>query len=260
MASLTLGISNRDRWQPGTDVSNWFEKSIENQSCKDFEVLIADGGSQNYEELVQYCNDRDGTIKFNIIQHKIGKAFERARLNNVAIRNAQTPYVLTTDIDMFFADYFVKTILENCAKNTFLEARTLYWKKPMVDLIYSGQINPLTHLDDARRGRIKKRTSAGGCQCAHISAWEEVRGFDERMVGWGSEDYDLLLRMKKAGFHVKWLCESRDEVMVFHQHHAKDDLKFDLACQEQNKKVLHDNSPDRKINPSGWGGLGGFPV
>jgi len=31
-------------------------------------------------------------------------------------------------------------------------------------------------------------------------------------------------------------------------------MELDLECQEENKKVLHDISPDREVNPNGWGG------
>ena len=254
--TLTITASNRNRWQPGTDISDWFEKSIEAQTNKDFEVLIADGGSDNYEDLVRYCQERTGSIKFRIVQCKIGKPFERAKLNNVGIRNSRTPYILCSDVDMFFASNFVQTILDNVEPNVFLEARTMYWKPQLTSMIYDGTIDPINDLDSARRGRIKKRTSAGGCECTHIDSWSKVRAFDERYIGWGSEDQDLLIRVERAGIRVKWLCESREEIMIFHQHHAKDDVEYDLECQERNKKILEKlkRSTYFRVNPNGWGG------
>ena len=252
--TLTITASNRNRWQPGTDISDWFEKSIESQTNKDFEVLIADGGSDNYDELVRYCKERTGSVKFRIVQCKIGKPFERARLNNVGIRNSRTPYVLCTDMDIWFHRDLVKTILSCCNEKVFIEARTLYWKPQFANMVYNGSVDVMNNPDLARVGRIKKRTTAGGCQCAHRYIWNKVRGYNEDIIGWGSEDHDLLRRLRDAGVNIKWICEDRSNVMLFHQPHAKDSIKQDLVYQEKNKRILYENKDWTFVNLESWGG------
>jgi predicted glycosyltransferase involved in capsule biosynthesis len=258
MPTLTIAASNRDRLDLSKDITKWFLKSLEAQTNKDFEVLIADGGSKNYDELKEYFESRDCEPLIRIVKEPLGEKFERAKMNNVGVRNARTEYIMTTDVDMFFGPNFVDELLKKVNPGTFVESRTMYWKGRHTAKIYRGELDPFTDLDRCKVGRIKKRTTAGGCQCAHIDQWTKVRGFDESFVGWGSEDFDLLTRMNRSGARVKWMGESRESINLFHQHHPKPNIKEDLACQAVNKKILNKSMSGRRpfrANPNGWGGI-----
>jgi predicted glycosyltransferase involved in capsule biosynthesis len=249
---LTITASNRDRLQiKDCERSAMFLKSIQWQTYKDFELLIADGGSQNYDEIKEYFASHTGDIPMRIVQCKIGEAFLRAKLNNVGVRNAKAEYIMTTDVDMLFGKDFVKTLMSKVGKNILVESRTMYLKPLPAKMIYEGKIDPYNDIDNCKRGRIKKRTTAGGCQCMHINSWEKIRGFDESYVGWGSEDYDLLTRAKKAGIRARWMGESRESIMLFHLPHSRD-TKKDLEYQEENKKRLN-RIKHYAVNPDGWG-------
>jgi predicted glycosyltransferase involved in capsule biosynthesis len=255
---LTLTASNRDRLNLDKNITKFFIRSLENQTSKNFEVLIADGGSKNFEELKEYFESRDCFPKIRIVQEILGDKFERAKLNNVGVRNANTPYIMTTDVDMFYGPQFVEQVTEHLSPNTFIESRTMYWKGNHTGRIYRGELDPFNDIDSCKNGRIKKRTTAGGCQCAHIDQWTKVRGFDEDFVGWGSEDFDLLTRMRRSSAIVKWLGESREEINLFHQYHSKPDVKGDLVCQDKNKKLLKKAMNGKRpymANPNGWGGI-----
>jgi len=230
-----------------------FMKSIQWQTYKDFELLIADGGSSNYGEIKEYFDDSKLEIPMRIVQCKIGDAFERARLNNVGVRNAQAEYIMTTDVDMLFGKDFVSTLMDKVRPDFLVESRTMYLKNKPAHMIYSGEINPYNDIDNCKIGRIKKRTTAGGCQCMHINSWNKIRGFDESYIGWGSEDYDLLTRAKKAGIKVKWMGESKESIMIFHLPHARN-TKKDLEYQEKNKKILA-NISGYEVNLDGWGDI-----
>jgi len=251
---LTITASNRDRLKLNDNASQWFLKSIQWQDYDDFELLIADGGSQNYEELKHYFESSKERIPMRIVQHKIGIPFERALLNNVGIRNAKGDYVMCTDVDMVLGKDFAKILMKNAGDNILVESRTMYWKQPIAESIYKGERNPYNDLDACKVGRIKKRTSAGGCQCMKKTSWEKIHGFSESFIGWGSEDYDLLTRAQLAGFKVVWMGENND-IMLFHQPHPKNVIE-DLKYQENNKKILAKiKSPI--VNPNGWGGING---
>lgn len=254
--SLTITASNKNRLKLEEPASQWFLKSIQWQDCKDFELLIADGGSDNYEELKEYFESHDGPIKMRIVQHKIGDVFLRSLLNNVGVRNATTPYIMTTDVDMLFARGFVGTLTSLLEEKCFVESRTMYIKSHIMKEFYAGKHDPYENVDCLKRGRIKKRTTAGGCQCMHKDSWAKVRGFDETYYGWGSEDYDLYTRSKRAGLKIKWMGESREAIELFHQHHSHgtERLKQNLAYQAENKKRLA-RIGKNAVNPNGWGGI-----
>lgn len=252
MKKLTIVASNRNRLNLKENSTKFFIKSLQNQTCQDFEVLIADGGSNNFNELKNYFNSLNN---FNIIQEIIGEKFERAKLNNVGIRNSKTEYVMTTDVDMFFAPHFVYKLLNNVGKNIFIECRTMYWKDKFVNKIYSGEIDPFSNIEKCYTGRLKQRTTAGGCQCCHIDLWNKVRGFDEDFIGWGSEDFDLLNRMIRAEANVFWLGEDND-IILFHQPHKKENIVEDLKDQDKNKVLLRANMNYIRpfiANPKEWG-------
>jgi predicted glycosyltransferase involved in capsule biosynthesis len=257
MKTLTIVASNRDRLDLKSNITRFFLNSLEWQTCKDFEVLIADGGSKNFKELDDFFKSQS-SIPIKIIQEKIGEKFERAKLNNVGIRNANTKYIMTTDVDMMYGPEFVKELLSRVGDNIFVESRTMYLKGKMTAKIYNGRLDPLNDIDSCKIGRIKKRTTAGGCQCASIDLWNKVNGFDEDFIGWGSEDYDLLTRIGAARAKVVWMGENRQSLNLFHQHHDKISVKEDLECQDKNKRLLVKSSKGIrpfKANPNGWGGI-----
>jgi glycosyltransferase involved in cell wall biosynthesis len=254
MNNLTIVASNRNRLDINSPASQLFLKSLQWQTYTNFEVLIVDGGSNNYNELQDYFSKNNCIIKINIIQHKIGEAFLRALLNNVGIRNAQTPYIACTDVDMCFGKDFIKTAMSNFNEKSFVESRTMYWKENVTNAIYAGKLDPLNDLDSCKSGRIKKQTTAGGFQGTHINNWNILKAYNEDMCGWGSEDFELLTRAQRLGLNVRWMGENND-IMLFHQPHAKD-TKKDLEYQENNKKILEQTlrGGNKEINVNGWGG------
>ena len=258
MKTLTVVASNRDRLDLEFNITKFFIKSLENQSNKDFEVLIADGGSKNYEELKEFFESRECEPLIQMVQEPLGEKFERSKMNNVGVRNARTPYIMTTDVDLFFGKEFVEELLSKVDITTFVESRTMYWKKGFAMRMYSGELDPFNDLERCKVGRTKKRTTAGGCQCAHIDQWNKVRGFNESFIGWGSEDSDLYTRMRKSGAKIKWMGEVKGSLKLFHQPHPKPNIQEDLACQEANKKLLNKamkSGAPYQVNPNGWGGI-----
>ena len=252
---LTITASNRDRLDLNRNITKWFIKSIQWQDYvfDKIELLIADGGSKNYEELKSYFENSKEKIPMRIVQYKIGELFERALLNNVGVRNAKGEYVLCTDVDMIFHPHLISTVMENLGGNRFVESRTMYIHGWNVEKIYKGEIDARNILEMSKLGRIKKRSTCGGMQCTSIGNWNKVSGFNESMKGWGSEDAELLRRISLAGIKTKWLGESGD-IMVYHQPHPKPNIKLDLECQVRNKKVM-ESVTNYSANPNGWGGI-----
>jgi predicted glycosyltransferase involved in capsule biosynthesis len=249
---LTVTASNRDRLDPQSKLTQWFIKSIQWQTYNRFELLIADGGSKNYSKLKDFLENYGGSVPMRIVQHPIGEQFHRSLLNNVGVRNASTDYIMTTDVDMIFEKDFIQTLMRHVSPNVIVESRTLYLLHHVALKIYDGIIDPYTQWKECAVGRIKKRTTAGGCQCMNKDRWNDLHGFDEQYIGWGSEDQDLLLRVGRLGLRQIWMGESIEEIKLLHQPHERD-LKKDLDAQEINKRLLVKVN-DYRVNESGWGG------
>jgi len=258
MPKLTIVASNRDRFDPNSNATKWFIKSLQWQTYKDFEILLADGFSKNYEEIKAFLENYGGDIPMRIVQFPIGEAFERARLNNVGIRNALGEYVMTTDVDMLYGRGLIKELMDNVGDNCVIESRTMYLKLPLMEKIYSGALDPYNDLDSIKGGRIMKRSTAGGLCCMankKDKGWQLVNYYDQSYIGWGTEDRDLLTRCQYAGMKIKWIGESRELIQLFHQAHNKISIKKDLEYQEQNKKIFAKLERERyyRANPNGLG-------
>ena len=65
MSLLTITASNKNRLDINNISSQYFIKSIQWQSFTDFELLIADGGSDNYDELKKYFT-RSAQIRLSL--------------------------------------------------------------------------------------------------------------------------------------------------------------------------------------------------
>ena len=253
---LTIVVPNRNRFDPQNPSTQYFLKSLQWQEDLDFEfeLLVVDGGSYNYEENKSYM-EANTKFKTSVIQYKIGDVFHKTLLNNVGIRTASSDYIATTDADILFHPKFISTLKTHLHPEIFVESRVMYLKQPTIEKLYRGDIN-LYNIDAIKEGRIKKRTTPGAIQCMARQQWEKLHGYNEEYLQWGSEDYDLYLR---AGMIMRtvWMGENND-IMLFHQPHNKtaEQVKIDLEYQEQNKKKLS-NIKSPTANPKEWGGKNG---
>jgi predicted glycosyltransferase involved in capsule biosynthesis len=254
--SLTIVAPNRDRLDLNNPATQLFLRSLQWQDYIHFNVLLIDGGSKNFDELKCHIEKHAGPVPIKIMQHKLGEEWHKTFLNNVAIRVCTTDYIMTTDVDICFGRQFVGELSKWLSPKTMVESRVMYWKKEFVNFVYKNEKNPYNNIDECKIGRIKKQTTPGACQCLHKDEWARLRGYNEKYVGWGSEDYDLYKRACLAGLNIKWLGESFETIMAFHQPHEKTMVQFkkDLECQENNKKIL-ENIKSYVVNPKGWGGI-----
>ena len=249
---LSIVIPNKNRLDIRSNSIQWLLKSLQWQVCSEsIDILFADGGSDNYDELKSFIENYNGKFPMKVVQYKIDK-WNKSLLNNFGIRNATGEYILRTDADIMFAKNFISSVIAELDEKAFVEARTMYITWRNIDRLYKGELDPYNNIDSCKIGRIKQRATCGGCQCTHIDNWNKLRGYNEEEInGWGSEDVELLERVKLAGIKIKWIGEGIEEVMLFHQPHQKNIIE-DLKTQEKNKRVL-ENIRGFSVNPNGWG-------
>jgi len=254
MSKLTVVSPNKNRLKVGSPSTELFFKSLQWQDNKDFEILIVDGGSDNNKELKEYIDSYKGEIPMRMTTREVDSdPFPKCLLNNIGIRSAKTDYIMTTDVDMAFGREFMTILMGHLEPNVFVESRAMYWKQPISKKIYNGEVDMYNDIDACKAGRIKKRTTPGACQCMHIKQWEKLRGYNEEYVGWGSEDIDLYTRGRKLGLKIKWMGESGESIMAFHQPHARNNVR-DLTHQTRNQRLLA-KIKHYAVNENGWGDM-----
>lgn len=241
----------------------WLQKVLwgyEEQTFKEFEILIADDGSKS--ETLEVINNFINFSKLNIkhIWHE-DNGFRKTIILNKAITKASGNYLIFTDGDCIPRKDFVETHLRLRRENVFLSGG--YFKLPkniseaITKTIIQHQIcfdlNWLLDKGLKKTFKTNKLTSQGFKEWflntftptkatfdgMNVSGWknavEKVNGFDERMQ-YGGEDREIGERLMNVGYRFKQI---RYSAICLHLYHDRP-YKNDRAIEKNNlirKKV-----------------------
>ncbi len=243
-------------------------ESLNAQTDKDFEVLIADDGSRSDTE--HQINAFTKSANFPI-QHlwQEDQGFRKTTILNQAIKRARGDYLVFLDGDCITQPDFVARHRDLAQSGYVVTgSRILLGKRLTNDLIapernlkerffsslghskfllvvmrLAGQLNKCAPLwikipDNRWRvypGFVWKRIK--GC---NMACWKDdavrIGGFDESLVGWGHEDADFVFRLQQSGLKRKsgaWATE------VLHlDHPVGDQSKAAANAAKVREKIL----------------------
>lgn len=242
--------------------------ALEIQTYKNFEVIIADDGSDKRTEAV--IEKAKFTSNFPI-QHvwQEDQGFKAGRIRNQAVKKSVGDYLIFLDGDCIPRQNFL-------AKHIFL--REHHWfvrgNRIMLSQAFTQQILdenlpiflwnntkwishrtvchinrflPLISLPDFSLRKLKSLKWHGVKTC-NLGIWrtdfEYVGGLDECYIGWGREDSDLAVRLINAGIRRK---EGIYSTAVFHlwhkelsrNHLANNDNLLNESIQNNRVKATH---------------------
>ena len=243
-------------------------ESLNAQTDKDFEVMIADDGSRS--DTAHLINAFTKIANFpiqHLWQEDLG--FRKTTILNQAIKRARGDYLVFLDGDCITQPDFV-ALHRDLAQSGYVVtgSRILMGKRLTNDLIapernlkkrffsslgdskllfavmrLAGQLNKCAPLwikvpDNRWRvypGFVWKRIK--GC---NMACWKDdavrIGGFDESMVGWGHEDADFVFRLQQSGLKRKsgaWATE------VLHlDHPVGDQSKAAANAAKVREKIL----------------------
>lgn len=227
--------------------------SLENQSVKPFEILIADDGST--QETKQLINDfrKKLSVEINHFWHE-DNGFRKAIILNKAIAAAKGEYIIQVDGDCILHRDFVKDHKAMASKNSYLYGSRVNIKEEFLPELYASQ---KINFGFFNKG-IKKRTrnlripllsnfygvnhtishKMRGC---NVSFWRKdvvaVNGYNEEFEGWGREDSELIIRMINNGISGRRL---RYRGIVYHiWHKVKDQSRFEINDSIQQKAIAN---------------------
>jgi glycosyltransferase involved in cell wall biosynthesis len=224
---------------------SWLEKTLwsyEHQVFREFEIIIADDGSdQQTAHFIQEYN-KTSTKQIIHVWHA-DDGFQKTKILNKALKYCNTDYVVMTDGDCIAREDFLQTHYERRETGYFLSGG--YYKLPLdiSELICSDDIAtqrcfdikwlrhnglPVNYKNQkltsnfVQAGVMEKLTPTNASWNGHnASGWLHdiiaVNGFDERMK-YGGEDRELGERLINNGIKSKQI---RYSAICLHLEHAR---------------------------------------
>lgn len=228
-------------------------ESLFAQSDKNFEIIIADDGSNaaNSEITRAFC--AKSSVPINYVHHD-DQGFRAGTIRNKAVAVSKGEYLIFVDGDCVLPPEFIARHRQIAEAGYFVPGNRVLlsaaFTQEVIDQHISLHQKSLWYFALCRAQRKINRITAffrlplGGLRYARPKKWQKamtcnlalwrkdfilVNGFDESFEGWGFEDSDLVIRLIHAGIKRK---EGRFAVAVLHLWHPQNDRsKQDLNYQ-----------------------------
>ncbi|MDQ7031611.1 MAG: galactosyltransferase-related protein [Desulfonauticus sp.] len=252
--TVVLPIKNVDSFRLWHSLS-----SIYNQNYKlgKIFVIVIDYGS-NYENIKEYLEIIDHFNYKYIYLNRPPNEWSRTKALNIGIRNAKTPFVASTDVDIMFSSLFFQRAITLLRKDPFSVVYSYCLDLPeevndeLVDFFNKKQIVDVSRYRNKATKRWESQPSYGICVTYKVY-YELIGGYDEFFQGWGSEDDDLYKRFFNLGLNPKVIFD--EDAFYCHIWHEKwggvlTELK--LKMMERNYKYSKTNKNIYR-NDDYWG-------
>ena len=248
--SLIITVYNR---------SNLIRKallSLQNQSVMPDELILSDDGSS--ENIVSEISEIVKTFNFPVkYVRQENKGFRLAKTRNNGVRNSNGDLLIFLDQDLIHTENLIETFITSSKKNRFItgvpiwlseEKSSFITEKRIInnnflDLISNSEKEYISH--HYRKNKFyyymhklkltNKPPLRGGCCAIYKKDFVAINGYDEKYIGWGSEDDDVGHRLYSLG--IAGINPFIKEYTV-HLYHEKASIK-DKGVREQANYAYH---------------------
>ena len=202
-------------------------RSLANQIDRDFEVIIADDGSEPATEDVI----KEWWPRLNVGLHHVWqehRGFRAGEMRNRAILASRGVYCVFLDGDCLVRPDFIGTHRRLAEQGFFVTGNRALLSPALTEAVlrkglqpevwtlkdwigrrFGGGLNrlaPVLRLPLGRLRKLRAKTWKGARSC-NLAVWradlDRIDGFDAAFCGWGKEDSDLLVRLLRAGIRRK---------------------------------------------------------
>jgi GT2 family glycosyltransferase len=201
------------------------------------EVVVTDDGStdHSHEVVASYQSSAPFSVKMTTHPHA---SFQLARCRNEGVAASRAPYLLFLDGDCVLPPDHVAQHLAARRKNVVMAgdcARLDESASALIndEQIQKGDLNRYVPARELVRLRSQHRKARFYSFIRHsakpklignnVAIWradfERVNGYDENFVGWGCEDDDLRLRLRRAGIRIESIL---GKTFTYHLWHSTD--------------------------------------
>jgi len=237
-AGLTVVVTTYE-WPEALDV---VLRSLSQQSDSRFDVIVADDGSGPETEAVVERWGEPFAARLSHEWHP-DEGHRLALARNRGALAARGEYMVFLDGDCVPRRHFVRALRAHSAPDWFLAGRRLELSEPLTRCVLEGKaevhrwsfarwlvaarrqvtgLRALTPRDRRRAGRIRlpdfrpENRAYGFLLGIFRADFERVNGYDMRYVGWGEEDVDLALRLRRLGLRCGHAGPSATVLHLWH--------------------------------------------
>lgn len=202
-----------------------------------FEVVVADDGSRDrtHEVVHQFARSVEFPVKLTTHSHE---KYHVAKCRNDGVRASRGAYLLFSDGDCILPPEHLATHLRARRSGVVYAGngyRLTREESERIDLAAIASREFRRFVSQAERQRLMRlwlknkyyqlvghptKPKLDGCDFGIWRAdFEAVNGFDETFVGWGCEDDDLGMRLRRAGIRIDTILRY---TRVYHLWHSAD--------------------------------------
>jgi hypothetical protein len=226
--------------------------SLTQQTVQDFKVRFVDYGSdplhaERVKALVE--SYQFTTYSYHFTQYQ---PWNKSRALNSIIKTLYDGYCFVADVDMIFAEDFIETAL-----SLQKPEHATYFKVGFLDNAETKQDKAF----EAYTIKFESTHEATGLTMCPVKLLYAINGFDEFYHFWGSEDTDLHVRLKNAGYQVNFY---ENKILMLHQWHKtyrlketnslSEDLQLSNIVRYNYKRLMEAISQKKTIvNDNTWG-------
>jgi len=235
--------------------------SLERQTDRDFEIIVADDGSDERTKTVIEAARNRSLISIRHVTQE-DKGFRAARIRNLAINESRGRYVVFLDGDCFVLRDFIANYRKLMEPGNFISGkrsflRTNITRKTLaaatpppggrLSWFLRSAMNQCTRItefmplpDGAWRHRMPKEWR--GVQTCNMGVWrsdiDKINGFDNSYVGHGLEDSDFTVRLIRSGVHRKLGDHACLVLHLEHERRSRPDGSPNLALFENTLRSM----------------------
>jgi len=248
-ASLIITTYNRP------DALEEVLKSIERQSLKPHEVIIADDGS-SYETGKLIKDYREfSKLDIHHVWHE-DKGFRLALSRNRAILRSTGNYIILIDGDMILEHDFIFDHVTNAKAGFFCQGSRLLLSEDLTAEILKGQnidfhifspgISNKKHLFKSKILSSffanRSKNNLRGIKTCNMSFFKDdclqINGFNNDFIGWGREDTEFVVRLFNSGVKRRNLKFCAIQFHLWHPLNDRKSLSLMNHYLQRQSKIL----------------------
>lgn len=242
MADISVLLTVRD-WDP-TRVEMCLRSLLRSEHT-DFQIVLLDYGSRNLNAMRDLAEQYGVTFK-----REEATEWSRSKAMNAAAALAEGRHLIFADADLVFSPTVLSETVArlDSSPNCVL----LFQFRDLPSGITADQLLGQPNFVALDRNSVWRPRWGMGVQAYTRAAFNEIRGFDERMKIYGGEDNDIAKRARGNGYRLEWV--TGPEFGLYHVWHpssreAADSNKETKAELEKNVQIAkHDHSKLRNLD------------